>query len=119
MAGWIKMPLNRKVGLNPSNIVLDGAQLPLPQKGGRAPQFSAYVYWCQTAGWMEMPFGTEVDLSPGHFVLDRDSAPPARKRGTAAPTYFRPMSIVGLVATVLISTTAELLLEEVLISMLL
>jgi len=33
MAGWIKMPLNRKVGLDPSDIVLDGDYAPLPKKG--------------------------------------------------------------------------------------
>jgi len=36
MAGWIKMPLRRDVGLNPSNIVLDGDPAPLPKKGGKA-----------------------------------------------------------------------------------
>jgi len=43
MARWVKMPLGVKVGVDPSNIVLDGTQLPT-QKGGRAlPQFSAHV----------------------------------------------------------------------------
>jgi len=32
----IKIPLGMEVGLDPSDIVLDGTQLP-PQKGGRAP----------------------------------------------------------------------------------
>jgi len=39
MAGWIKVPLGREVGLGPSDIVLDGDPAPLPQKGGRAPNF--------------------------------------------------------------------------------
>ena len=34
MAGWIKIPLGREVGLDPSNIVLDGDQLPIPLKRG-------------------------------------------------------------------------------------
>jgi len=38
MAGWINMPLGREIGLSPSDIVLDGAQLHLPQKG-RSPNF--------------------------------------------------------------------------------
>jgi len=33
MAGWIKMPLGREIGLSPNDIVLDGAKLPLAQKG--------------------------------------------------------------------------------------
>jgi len=34
-AGWIKMPVGREVGLDPSNIVLDGTQLPLPKEGAK------------------------------------------------------------------------------------
>jgi len=33
------MPLGIEVGLGPGDIVLDGAQLPLPQKGATAPNF--------------------------------------------------------------------------------
>jgi len=33
------MPLGTKVGLSPGHIVLDGAQLPLPKKGGTALNF--------------------------------------------------------------------------------
>jgi len=33
MAGWIKMPLGMEVGLDPSNIVLDGDPALLPKKG--------------------------------------------------------------------------------------
>jgi len=44
MAGWIKMPLCREVGLGPSNIVLGGNPAPLPKKGALPPQFSAHVY---------------------------------------------------------------------------
>jgi len=36
MAGWIKMPLGMEVGLDPSNIVLDGEGAPLPKKGHNA-----------------------------------------------------------------------------------
>jgi len=38
MAGWIKMPLGREVGLGPSDIVLDGdPALPSPNKGAFWP----------------------------------------------------------------------------------
>ena len=36
-AGWIKMPLGRKVGLEPDDIVLDGYPAALPQKGAQQP----------------------------------------------------------------------------------
>ena len=51
-------------------------------KGDRAPQFSAHVYYDQTAGWIKIPLGTEVALGTGHIVQDRDPAPPP-PRGTA------------------------------------
>jgi len=59
------MPLGRKVGLDPSNIVLHGEPATLSKKEHR----------------------------PGHIVLDGDPTPP-QKRGTA-PTNFRPMSVVA------------------------
>ena len=37
MAGWIKMSLGTELGLSPGEFVLDGAQLPVPQKG-HSPQ---------------------------------------------------------------------------------
>jgi len=40
MAGWIKMPLGREVGLSPSGIVLNGDPAPLHQKGAEPPIFS-------------------------------------------------------------------------------
>jgi len=33
------MPLGRKVGLGPSDIVLHGAQLPFPKRGQSPPNF--------------------------------------------------------------------------------
>ena len=40
MARWIKISLSRKVGLDPSDIVLDGDRAPLPKKGsGALPHF--------------------------------------------------------------------------------
>jgi len=76
MAGWIKMPLDMEVVLGPGHIVLDGTQLPLPQKMGHSPPISGpCLLWPN--GWMiKMPFGKEVGLDPGHIVLDGDPAPP-------------------------------------------
>ena len=94
MAGWIKMPLDRDVGLGPSNIVLDGDQFP-PPKRDRAPQFSAHVYCGQTAGWIKMTLAMEVVLGPGHIVLDGTHLPLPKR---AHPPNFRPMSVVATVA---------------------
>jgi len=44
MAGWIKMPLGKEVGLGPGDIVLDGGPTPPPQKKGARPQFSVHVH---------------------------------------------------------------------------
>jgi len=54
MAGWIKMPLGREVGLGPSNIMLDGDPSPPPQKGGRTPNFrpmSIVAKWLDGSRW--------------------------------------------------------------------
>jgi len=51
MAGWIKMPLSREVGLIPSDIVLDGDQAPPPQKGAELPIFGPCLLW--PTGWMD------------------------------------------------------------------
>jgi len=74
------MKLGLQVGLGPGHIVLDGDQVPPPQKWGRDPQFSAHVY-CQMARWTKIALGMQVGLSPGEFVLDGDPAPHPPKRG--------------------------------------
>ena len=48
--GWIKMKLDMQLGLGPGHIVLDGTGSPL-QRGIAPPQFSAHVFYGQTAGW--------------------------------------------------------------------
>ena len=68
------MKLDVQVGLGPGHIVLDGDPAPSPKRG-RSSQFSAHVYYGQTAGWLNMPVGTEVGLSLGDIVLDGDPAP--------------------------------------------
>jgi len=65
-----------KVGLDPSDIELDGNPAPLPQKGRAASQISADVCCDQTAGWINMPLGTKVGLDPGRIMLHGDLAPP-------------------------------------------
>ena len=49
-AGLIKMPLGMEVGLGPVHIVLNGDTAPLPQKGGRAPNFRPI--FIVPNGWM-------------------------------------------------------------------
>ena len=70
-----------------------GIQAPLPKKeaepGGGAPQFSAHVYWGQTAAWIKMPLGTEVGLGLRHIVFDVYPATP-RKQGTPPHPIFGP-----------------------------
>jgi len=94
------MPLGRKVGLDPSDIVLDGEPAPLPKKA-QSPQFSAHVYCAQTAGWINMPLGTRVGLGPGNIALDADPDPPPK----GIPPKFRSMSVVAKRSP--ISATAE------------
>jgi len=53
-----------------------GTQLPLPRKGGTAPQFSVHVCCGQIAGWIKIALGMMVALGPGNIVLDVDPAPP-------------------------------------------
>jgi len=53
--GWIKMPLGRKVGLSPSDIVLDGDPASSPHKGAEPrptpPIFGPSLLWPN--GWMD------------------------------------------------------------------
>jgi len=50
----------------PGDIVLDAVSA--APKRGTDYQFSAHVYFGQTAEWMKTPVGTEVNLGPGHIV---------------------------------------------------
>jgi len=49
-----------------------------PQKG-HSPQFSAHVYYGQTAVCIRIPHGVEIGLSLGDIVLNGDPAPPPLK----------------------------------------
>jgi len=70
----------RELGLGPSDIVLDGDPVPLPQKG-QSLQFSDYIHCGQTAGWIKMALCTQVGLGPGHILLDGDPTPAPQKMG--------------------------------------
>jgi len=92
------MKLGVQVGLGPGHIVLDGEQLPIPQRGTAPTQFSAHICWSQMAAWIKMPLGMERGLSPGDFVLDGDPLYPPPKRGAlnggqSPLPNFRPISI--------------------------
>jgi len=92
MAGWIKMPLGMKVGLDQSDIVLHGDPAPLLPKEGRGPQFSVHVCCGQTAAWIKIPLGMEVGLDPSKIALDGDPALPVPRKG-AEPPNFWPMFV--------------------------
>ena len=103
IAACIKMELGTEVSLGPVRIALDGDTAPLPQKGGRAPQFSAHLYCGQMAAWIKMPLGTEVGLSlihisePTRLCVRWGPSPLPKKEadpGGGAPNFW-PMSLVA------------------------
>jgi len=65
-----------------------GTPLPSSKRGGALPQFSAHVYYGQTAGWVKMVLGMEVSLGPGDFVIDGDPASPPQKGDRATLPNF-------------------------------
>jgi len=75
------MPLGKKVGIDPSDIMLDGDPAPLPKKVQNPHFFPCLLLpngqMDQDATW----YG--VGLSQDHIVVDGDPAPPSRKRDTA------------------------------------
>ena len=85
MAGWIKMPLGKEVGLSLSDIVLDGDPATPPPKGAE-PQFSSHVYCGQTARWIKMALGTQVGLGSAQRRSVRWGAPRLYKR-CSAPVF--------------------------------
>ena len=81
MAGWIKIPLGRKVGFDtsdPSDILL---------AGDPAPLLIEDVYCGQTDAWIKTPLGMGVGVGPGHIVLDGDPVPSPPKRGHSPPQF--------------------------------
>ena len=71
--GWIKMPLDLEVGLDPGYIVLAGdpAAQQFPTFRPLSIVAKRLVYCGQTVGWIKMPIGTEVGRGPGDIVLGR------------------------------------------------
>ena len=57
------------------------------------PNFSAHVYYGQTAGWIRMPLGTQVSISPGDILLDGDLAPSYGKEHSSPLPTFRPIAL--------------------------
>jgi len=71
------MALRMEVGLSPGNFVLDGDPAHPPKRGG-APQFSAHVYYGQTACMDQdatWNAGRQVGLGLRDIVLYEDPAP--------------------------------------------
>ena len=69
MAGWIKMPLTREIGLSQSDIMLDGDPAPPPPKEHSPQIFGPYLLW--TNGCMDQDATWYVSRpQPKHIVLD-------------------------------------------------
>ena len=68
-----KLALGLRLG--PGHIVLDGTQLPLPQRGMHSSPFLAHICCGHMPRWITMALGREVGIDPGHIVLDRDQPP--------------------------------------------
>ena len=81
-----QMPLGRKVGLSPSDIVLDGDTAPLPPRERSTSIFGPCLLWQN--GWMDQ-YGTWYRRSPwpSDIVLDGD---PATSPKGARPPIFGP-----------------------------
>jgi len=92
-AGWFKMALGMEVGLGPGHIVLDGEPAPLPQKGGRAPRFSAHLL--SPNGSMDED-ATWYGSRPRPHCIRRGPSS-ARNEHSSFPS-FRPVSMVATVA---------------------
>jgi len=81
------MSIGMEVDLSSGGFVLDGDPASYPKRGrAPLPQFSARVYYRQTAACIKMPLGTEVGLGLRGIVLDGDPGPPPLKGHT--PTQF-------------------------------
>ena len=78
------MPLDTKVGIGPSDFVLDGDPA-LPKSGTVPPIFDPCLLWPNGCMYQDAPLGTEMGLGPGNIVLDGDPSLP--KSGTAPPIF--------------------------------
>ena len=83
------MPLGREVGLGPSDILLDGDQLPSPKRRHNPPIFGPCLLLPN--GWtIKMLLGTKVGLGPGHIVLHGFPALHTQKGVQPPPPIFGP-----------------------------
>jgi len=87
------MPLGTKVGLDASDIVLDGDPAPFPKKRAETPNFRPMSIVAKRLHASRCHLVMEVGLGPCHVVLDEDPAPPP-KTGKLRPN-FRPMFVVA------------------------
>ena len=86
MAGWIKMPLGRKVGLSRSNIVLDGDPAPLPQKGTEPPNFRPMSIVARRLHGIDATWRGGRSRPRPHCARCGPSSPP-QNRGRAHPQF--------------------------------
>jgi len=97
-----------EVGLGRGHIVLDGIQLPSPQKGAQHPPTFRPMSIVAKQLWIKIPLGTEVGLGLFDIALDGDPAPP-RKGAQQPPPTFQSTSVEA--KQLPISATAELFLN--------
>jgi len=112
MAGWIKMPLGTEVGLDLSDIVLDGDPAP-PRKRGNTPRIFGPSRCGQTAGWIKMPLGTKVCLGPGRIMLDGDPAPAKRVTVPLLWSNGRPSHLPVLLNTCTFADSKNIIRESI------
>jgi len=90
MAGWIKRPLGREVGLGPGNIVFDAD--PALSQGAEPPIFGPYLLWPN--GWMDQDATWfEGRPRPRPYCVTRGCSLP-HKEHSPSP-IFRPMYHCG------------------------
>jgi len=90
---WGPSPLPKKGASAQATLCSIETQLPPEKKSHPPPP----TFWPMSIVAKRLDGrSTDVDLGPGYIVLDWVPAP--RERGTAAPSSFRPMSIVVTVA---------------------
>ena len=89
------MPLGTKVGLDPSDIVIDGDPGPPPKRDTAPPHFLAHALWPngsmnQDATW----YGCRPRPRPHCVMWDPVTQLPPKGHSSPSPT-FRPMSVCG------------------------
>jgi len=88
MDGWNKMPLGREVGLDPSNIVLDGDPALPPPKRAEPPIFGPCLLWAN--GWVDQDATWYRDRHRPRRHCVRWGTNSPQKGGTAPPPILGP-----------------------------